>query len=535
MEFSNTLNNIRITLKSAFKFFKTFGLRSTIFKIIDYIEYYKHYNKWYSAHTLTNEERKFQISYSFDKNPLISIVVPAYKTPAKFLREMIESVTSQTYPNWELCIADGSADKSSSYIAEIVHEYQVLYPNIHYKILDANLGISGNTNAALDMVSGEYIGLLDHDDILTPNALFEVVAAINNNPDTNIIYTDEDKTDLNLSSFYSPYFKPDFNLDLLRSCNYITHFFVVKKDLAFKAGGFSIDCNGSQDYDFILKTCDLTQNIVHIPKILYHWRIHPASVAGDPESKTYAYTSAIHALDTHLTRSSDSGTVNRGDTFGYYKVHYSYKNNPLISIYLKDCSDCLSEEIQAALNYSNIQFITSLSQAQGEYTVILYRIKKILSNDWIKPLLENCSRSNIGIASGKACLSPKTLLEFGLIHDTNGQLISPFYKHPLQDTGYCFQAHVQHNCNFVSPFCVMTKTPLLNDFFPHNKEHSFLEQYYKFCYMLTQNNYLITLLPDVIVLCSPFNYELPQLPYCVNKQDSAYNPNFSTTHPFKLS
>lgn len=535
MKFANTLNYIRITLKSGISFLKTFGIRSTFFKLIDYIEFYPHYNKWYASHSLSLNEKQAQCTHSFKINPLISIIVPVYKTPANFLREMIDSVISQTYSNWELCIADGSADASCSYIADIIHEYQQHFPNIRYTVLKNNLGISGNTNAALNMASGEYIGLLDHDDILTSDALFEVVSILNNAPETDVIYTDEDKTDLNLSSFYSPYFKPDFNLDLLRCCNYITHFFVVKRKLATEIGGFSEACNGSQDYDFILKSCDLAKQIVHIPKILYHWRIHPASVAGDPESKTYAYTSAIHALESHLSRNNETGTVKQGDTFGYYKIHYAYKSIPLISIYLKDCSEQLAAEIKNNCGYPNIEFITTLSQAKGEYVVLLYKVKKLLSQNWMKTLLENCSRHNIGLVSAKACLTPKKILEYGLIHDTEGQLISPFYKHLIQDTGYCFRAHVQYNCNFVSPFCVMFKTDLLKNYYPFNETNSFPEQFYRFCYNLTQNNLLITMLPDITVLCQPFKYVLPVLPYCVDMQDSSYNPNLSIKRPFKLS
>ena len=153
----------------------------------------------------------------------------------------------------------------------------------------------------------------------------------------------------------------------------------------------------------------------------------------------------------------------------------------------------------------------------------------------MKTLLENCSRHNIGLVSAKACLTQKKILEYGLIHDTEGQLISPFYKHLIQDTGYCFRAHVQYNCNFVSPFCVMFKTDLLKNYYPFNETNSFPEQFYRFCYNLTQNNLLITMLPDIAVLCQPFKYGLPVLPYCVGMQDSSYNPNLSTKHPFKLS
>ena len=165
---------------------------------------------------------------------------------------MIDSVINQTYSNWELCIADGSSDNTFNYIADIIAKYQTTYPNIQYKKLSANLGISGNTNAALTLATGDYIALLDHDDLLAPNALYEIVAAINQDPTIDVLYTDEDKVDISVKDYYDPYFKPDFNLDLLRSCNYITHFFVVRKQIADTTGGFSEECNGSQDYDFIL-------------------------------------------------------------------------------------------------------------------------------------------------------------------------------------------------------------------------------------------------------------------------------------------
>lgn len=521
--------------KNALFHLKTFGIRSVLRKTFDYLEFTQKYNQWRSDKLPSTRSLEKQRSTLFAVRPKISIIVPVYKTPAEFLRQMLDSVTAQTYTEWELCIADGSADEAASYIFEIIEKYQKQYPNILYRRLPRNLGISGNTNAALELAGGDYVALLDHDDILAPDALFEIVNAINQrHKGIDVLYTDEDKADIHLKRYYDPYFKPDYNLDLLRSCNYITHFFVVKKSLAEDVGGFSSQCNGSQDYDFILKTCEKANSVCHIPKVLYHWRIHPASVAGDPQNKTYAYDSALQALQQHLNRCGENGTVKKDRPFGYYQIEYPVAGCPNVSIYMKNCSTSLKKQIQSISTYKNYRFIQNLQAISGEYLIILHCASKIYSPDWIEQLLGNCQRPGIGIASAAALYRKNHILEAGLVYTPDGKIHSPFYKLHISDPGYCYRAKIQQNCSLVSPYCIMVKADVFKNSFCSFPSSDFIENIWAFCHTLSSQGLNITLLPRVSVLCKD-NRRLPCSFSLFNgSQDPFYNPNFSSVNMYRL-
>ena len=232
----------------------------------------KPYKIWFEAHKPSEEELKRQRETVFGWEPKISIIVPTYRTPLEYLQEMIDSVRNQSYQNWELCIADGSEDDET--VRKELERYSQIDSRIKYKILEKNLGIAGNTNAALELVSGEYTGLFDHDDILAPNALHEIVKALQEDK-YDIIYTDEDKITGDTKEHIDPNFKPDFSMDLFRSHNYITHFFVAKTEIINKIGGFRSEYDGSQDYDLMFRCIENSNKIKHIPMILYHWRTEP--------------------------------------------------------------------------------------------------------------------------------------------------------------------------------------------------------------------------------------------------------------------
>lgn len=520
------INNILYSLK-------TYGPITTFHKITNNLSLASDYRKFLERTSVSSSDILEQSNFSFAFQPLISIVVPLYNTPLSFLKQMIDSVISQSYTNWELCLADGSPSDSDSKIFNVIKNYQQNFSNIKYQKLEKNLGISGNTNAALSLASGDFIALLDHDDLLTPDALFEIVTVLNKHNDVDVLYTDEDKVDTDLSNYYDPYFKPDFNLDLLRTCNYITHFFVVKKNLALSVGGFSDECNGSQDYDFILKNCEKAQHIYHIPKILYHWRIHPASVAGDPKSKTYAYDSAVRALQNHLQRCNISATVKKSDHFGYYQIHYHCSNTPLVSIYLKDCSSNLLKQLKAITTYKNYEFVTNPLDATGAFLIQLYNIDSILSPDWIEQLLGNCCRSSIGMA-GTKILYKNTILESGLIFTQDGNVHSPFRSLPKKDPGYCYRAQVQQQCSLISPSCYMISTKLYKNLYASIISDSFIADHYQLCKKIGDIGKAIIVLPQVSVLSSTKNVIYPKLEYYSGKTDPFYNPNFSTKTFYRL-
>ncbi|MDO4261325.1 MAG: glycosyltransferase [Eubacteriales bacterium] len=294
------------------------------------------YQSWMLSRRLTEREKELQREHVFQRAPLISVVVPVYRTPEAFLREMVESVLHQTYSNLELCLADGSGDDDSA--ERILTGYAERDARVRYQKLPHNLGIAGNTNAAVAMASGDYVALLDHDDFLEEHALFEIARWLEAHPDTELLYTDEDKVTFDSQTFFQPHFKPDFNEDLLRSNNYICHFLVVSRRLARETGAYREEFDGAQDYDFILRASERAKEIGHIPQILYHWRCHTASTAANPESKAYAYEAGRRAVESHLERTGEEATVESMDNPGFYRVSYRVSGRPRVSIVLLELS-----------------------------------------------------------------------------------------------------------------------------------------------------------------------------------------------------
>ncbi len=277
----------------------------------------------------------------FVPGAVISVIVPVYETPEEYLRVMIESVLAQSYDALELCIADGSA---SDEVERIVSEYMDLDNRIRYEHLKDNGGISENTNAAIRMATGEYLAFLDHDDFLEPDALYQVYRRIDGIAD--LFYTDEDKTDETGTIFHTPHYKEKFNLDLFLSNNYICHLFVVKSEIARMVGGFRRKYDGAQDYDFILRCVEKSsaERIVHIPKVLYHWRAHEASTAENPDSKSYAYESGVHVLEDYLSRRGLEGTVLTTSHLGFYRIEYKNTNHENYVMIVDDKIRPISEQ-----------------------------------------------------------------------------------------------------------------------------------------------------------------------------------------------
>lgn len=457
------------------------------------------YGQWYATHHVTEEELAQQRSTVLEHQPKISIVVPTYRTPIVFLREMIDSVVNQTYPNWELCIGDGSEGDQA--LVNTLAEYAAKDERIKYKVLDKNLGIAGNTNGALALATGDFIGLLDHDDVLPPNALFEVAKALNED-DYDVVYTDEDKVSGDLSEHDDPNFKPDFSPDLLRSHNYITHFFVVRKTIVDAIQGFRSEFDGSQDYDFIFRCTERAKKIKHIPKILYHWRIHGNSVAGDPSSKMYAYEAGKRAIEEHLKRTGVQGArVEHTGMWGMYHVIYSTEPNPLVSIIIpnKDHIDDLDKCVQSIYKtsrYQNFEFIVvennstdpatfayyermqqqhanfkvvtwtegfnysainnfGVQSAKGDYLLFLNNDTELISEDGISELLGCCMRPEVGIVGAKLYFGDDTIQHAGVVVGLSGFAGHVFTGFPKSYYGFMMRARVNGNYSAVTAACMM--------------------------------------------------------------------------------
>ena len=272
------------------KIFPIGSKRREIVKKI-YVKYFEKYSeeeriykKWITENEPSKNELEEQKNTKFEIKPKISIVVPVYNTPENFFDELVKSLQNQTYTNWELCLADGSPEP-----LKYMQEYPKKDKRIKYKIIGENKGISENTNEALTLATGNYIGLLDHDDLLPIFSLYEVVKAINENPEVEFMYSDEDKLETANGPRYGVFFKPDFSPYTLNSANYICHFSIFKKELMDKLGGFRSEYDGSQDFDIVARASELTNNIVHIPKVLYHWRAHKNSTAQNSDSKAICF------------------------------------------------------------------------------------------------------------------------------------------------------------------------------------------------------------------------------------------------------
>ncbi len=345
---------------------------------------YGDYGDWIYANEVGNVELAMQKKKTFPLMPKISIVVPMYHTPEKFFKALVTSVQNQTYTNWELCLADGSEEENV-----VFRKYYEKDERIKYQLLKENRGIAGNTNAAIAMATGEYIALLDHDDILSEYALYEVVKCINQFPDVAFLYSDEDKID-EKGNRYDAYFKPDFAPDTLRSQNYICHFSIFQKELMETLGGFRTDYDGAQDYDIFLRMAEITDvsKIKHIPRILYHWRVHKNSTAQlNSHAKNYAFESGKKAIEDHLKRVGLEGTVSEGAVEGIYRIDYAVIGTPKVSIVIpnKDGKDILTVCIQSILaktTYTNYEIIIVENNSETEEIFAYYQT--LLQNRNIK-------------------------------------------------------------------------------------------------------------------------------------------------------
>ncbi len=399
------------------------------------------YDEWARKRQVSAQELQKQREYKFSKEVTFSIIVPVYNTPKQYLREMIESVLNQSYGQLELCIADGSTKEEPG---EIIKEYQEKDSRIKYKKLKENKGISENTNEALNMASGEFIALFDHDDLLEPDVLFQVMKALEQRPAIDILYTDEDKIDGESGTFFGPNFKPDYDLELLRSNNYICHFFVVRRNIIERVGGFRSEFDGAQDYDFIFRCVEATMEVYHIRKVLYHWRTHANSTAASPESKMYAYEAAKRAVESHLKRQGIKAEVQTTDNYGFF--HYqpeviSREKIKVIKYHREDNADTLNKLAEAA---------------KGEVLVFLPEHVNIAQKDYETILAAKCLQHGVG-AVGCLQFRGKRVREAGLVLDKDKLAVTYFGNYKKGRTGFLHRINLSRTVSAVSTVFVIKK------------------------------------------------------------------------------
>ena len=374
--------------------------------------------------------------------------------------------------------------------------------------MENNAGISENTNEAIKMATGEFIMFSDHDDTLAPNALFEIVKEMNEHPGTDVVYTDEDKVTMDGKRYFDPHFKPDFNLDMLRCNNYICHIFVVKREILEQVGMLRREFDGPQDFDFILRCCEKAENIRHVAKILYHWRNHPASTAGNPESKMYAYEAGRNAVQAYYDRIGMKAEVSMTEQWGRYRTKLFVEGDPLVTIIipnkdhkkeLKTCVDSLFEktsyqnfeiliiennstekeifayykELEAA--HENVRVLTSEKEfnysainnfgaehARGEYLLLLNNDIEVKTENWMEEMLSYCQREDVGIVGAKLLFPNEKIQHAGVIlgmgpSGTAGHL---FYNFPGDQFAYAGRSQTTQDLSAVTAACMMVKKEL---------------------------------------------------------------------------
>ncbi len=487
------------------------------------------YKPWIKKHLADDGvlQRQREDCAGWRDRPLFSVCVPLYRTPGECLAEMIGSVRAQSYDNWELCLADGTEDAS---VEDAVRELAGEDSRIKYRRLQENKGIAGNTNAAVEMASGEWLGFLDHDDILARDCLYEVLAAAGLNPagasgviprgdrwpSAEAVYTDEDKISYDGKKHFQPHFKPDYSIDLLRSNNYITHFFAVKKELAKRAGGFRQEFNGAQDYDFIFRCTRMANGVAHMPRVLYHWRMSAKSTADNPESKKYAFEAGKRAIEADLEACGLSGTVEELSDYGFYRVSYRVEGNPFVSIIipnkdeaetLRKCIESIRRSTYSAyeiiivennsstpeikayyeeltggsydgegelagvlpegnavrvvtwkgpFNYSAINNFGS-RYARGEYFVLLNNDIELINKGWLEELLGCCQRKEVAVVGARLLYPDGTVQHAGIVVGIGGIAGNMFVNLPSSFEGYMHKAVIRLDCSAVTAACLMIK------------------------------------------------------------------------------
>ena len=456
-------------------------------------------------------ERKKEETTVFPKDVTFSILVPLYNTPERFLREMIESVTAQTYGKWELCLADGS-DDAHAFVGRICQEYRQKDSRIKYQKLAKNEGISGNTNECYKMATGNYIALFDHDDLLHPCVLFAYMQAICEK-DADYIYCDEATFKGNsINHMITMHFKPDYAPDNLLANNYICHFSVFSRELLESGELFRSQFDGSQDHDMILRLTAKAKHIVHVPRILYYWRSHKGSVASSIDAKTYAINAAKGAVATHLTklgyRNFEIESTRAFATI--FRIKYELTSHPLVSIIIpnKDHVDDLSRCVESIINlstYDNYEIVIvennsetaeirtyyeeisrhprvqvveykgdfnyskinnfGVQYAKGEYLLLLNNDTEVITPDWMEELLMYAMRKDVGVVGAKLYYPDKTIQHAGIViglgaHRTAGHT---HYRIPEANVGYMGKLCYAQDVTAVTGACMMVSKALYEE------------------------------------------------------------------------
>ncbi|MBT1173514.1 glycosyltransferase family 2 protein [Bifidobacterium sp. MA2] len=376
------------------------------------------YERWIANNeTMTKDEAASQIA-GFQRRPLISIVTPVYNVDEVWLRKFVESVQNQWYDNWELCLADDHSP--AKHVKPLLEELAKQDPRIKVTFRSENGRIAKATNSAIELATGDYVGFMDNDDELAPQALFEVVKALNDDPQIDFVYTDEDKINEHGTRF-DPFFKPDWSPDLLLGHNYITHFVVVSKPLLDTVGALRSEYDGSQDYDFVLRATEQARKVHHIPQMLYHWRTLASSVAGDPRSKMYAYEAGRAAIEAALQRRGITGNVRMLDNLGTYKIDYTF-DLPSVVVIAAGYNKAQFQKLQDSADYPSVRFVriedgdeATRAAADADETLAVF-LDGMMPQDkqWLREMVNYSHNQGIAVVGGKIFDSRHRVVNVGV-------------------------------------------------------------------------------------------------------------------------
>ncbi len=459
----------------------------------------KDYAFWIKTHCI--QEEKVQ---KFSYNPKISMVIPVYNVSRKLLSECLDSILNQTYTNFEICLAD---DKSTlDETIETLKEYEKKDKRIKIVYRKKNGHISRATNSAIEIATGEFIGLMDNDDLITPDALYQIVKKLNENKKLDMIYSDEDKLDMD-GKFKSPHFKSDFAPDTLLGSNYICHFCVLRKSIVDKIGGFRVGYEGSQDHDLFLRFTEETNRIAHISKVLYHWRMIPGSTAVKISSKSYALEAGVKSVEDALKRRGIKGKVSISHI--HYIIEYLYDKEPSISIIIptrdhaEDTRKCL-ESIFSKTNYKNYEVVLvdndstekelfdlikeykkkyknfrvveakmpfnyskinniAVKTCKSDYIVLLNNDTLLITKDWLKTMVGYAMQKHIGTVGVKLLYPDDTIQHAGVVLGVGGIANHAFLNSERHDLGLYGRIALPHNYSANTGACFMVSRKKYNE------------------------------------------------------------------------
>lgn len=533
----------RLAIGRTLVYLKKNGLRATVYRVlkgagpmpVDKRKLKKIAKDYY----ISAQRRAQEENAQFPKNIKFSVLVPLYNTPESFLKAMIESVQAQTYKNWELCLADGS-DSEHSFVGEICKKYADGDKRIKYEKLEKNLGISENTNACIRMATGEYIALFDHDDLLHPSALYEVMRAICEHG-ADFIYTDENTFSEEPRDAYNPHFKPDFSPDTLRSYNYICHLSVFSRELLDSVGYFRSEYDGSQDYDLILRLTEKAKKVFHIRKILYYWRAHKNSVAQDVAAKPYTVTAAKKALAAHLERCGLKGEVLDSSVPTTYHIKYEIDGNPLISVIIpnKDHTDDLDiclKSLYEKSSYKNFEVIIvennsteketfeyyeaiaqkhgnikivkwegnfnysainnfGVNYAKGEFILLLNNDVEIINGSCLEEMLMFAQRKDVGAVGAKLYYSDDTVQHAGVILGLGGTAGHAHKHFGRSHPGYMARASIAQNLTACTAACLMMRRDVFDEVGGLDESFEVAFNDVDLCMKIRKKGYLVVFTP----------------------------------------